>query len=343
MAVSLLLNAYLETSADTIIIDVRSPGEFQQGHIHNSINIPLLNNEERAIVGTVYKKSGNKEAVLKGFELVGQKFSAYIQEAQKLAVNNKISVYCWRGGMRSNIMAWLFTTAGMQVSLLKGGYKTYRTWALQSFEQERKYLVLGGKTGSGKTEMLQHLQQKGEQVIDLEMLASHRGSAFGAIGQEPQPSNEQFENELAWQLKTFNNSKTIWLENESRLIGKIKIPDLIYDRMRKVKVVEMIVPLELRAKRIGNEYGKFPKEVLAEATQRIEKKLGNLRMKQALEHLQNDALQEWTMMMLEYYDNAYAYGMSVREQDSIIQVEINSEDYKDQAQAIMDCARLIKL
>ena len=343
MAVSLLLNAYLETSADTIIIDVRSPGEFQQGHIPNSINIPLLNNEERAIVGTVYKKSGNKEAVLKGFELVGQKFSAYIQETQKLAVNNKISVYCWRGGMRSNIMAWLFTTAGMQVSLLKGGYKTYRTWVLQSFEQERKYLVLGGKTGSGKTEMLQHLQQKGEQVIDLEMLASHRGSAFGAIGQEPQPSNEQFENELAWQLKAFNNSKTIWLENESRLIGKIKIPDLIYHRMRKVKVVEMLVPLEMRAKRIKNEYGKFPKEVLAEATQRIEKKLGNLRMKQALEHLQNDALQAWTMMMLEYYDNAYAYGMSVREQDSIIQVEINSENYMDEAQAIMDCARLIKL
>ena len=135
MAVSLLLNAYLETSADTIIIDVRSPGEFQQGHIPNSINIPLLNNEERAIVGTVYKQKGNREAVQKGFELVGGKFSDFISAAKDLAENKVISVYCWRGGMRSNIMAWLFTTAGFKVNLLEGGYKTYRSAAIQSFEK----------------------------------------------------------------------------------------------------------------------------------------------------------------------------------------------------------------
>ena len=127
MSVSLLLPFYLESAEKSVLVDVRSEGEFAQGHIPTSVSIPLLNNEERAIVGTVYKKNGNRDAVQKGFELVGEKFATFIDTAKTIAVNNTISVYCWRGGMRSNIMAWLLTTAGFQVNLLKGGYKTYRT------------------------------------------------------------------------------------------------------------------------------------------------------------------------------------------------------------------------
>lgn len=330
------LPIYLNSLKQAVLLDVRSEGEFEQGHIPGAINLPLLNNEERAIVGTIYKQQGNRDAVQKGFELVGGKFADYISKAKALAVDNSISVYCWRGGMRSNIMAWLFTTAGFKVNLLKGGYKSYRTHALQSFEAQRKYRILGGKTGSGKTEMLQHLKNSGEQIIDLEAIAHHRGSAFGGIGQEPQPSNEQFENELFWELQQFDSSKIIWLENESRLIGKNKIPDAIYAQMRAAKVVEMLVPNDLRVKRILTEYGTFSKEILEETTRKLEKKLGNLRMKQAVEALHNNEMEVWAKMMLEYYDDFYAYGMTQRAPETIAYVDIPHEGYADLVQAILD-------
>lgn len=134
-------------------------------------------------------------------------------------------MYCWRGGMRSNISAWILTMAGYKVSLLKGGYKTYRNWALQQFILQRNIVVLGGKTGSGKTALLQLIKEKGEQVISLESLAHHKGSAYGSLGQLPQHSNEHFENLLAYQLWQTNAEELLWLENESRTIGYNKIPD----------------------------------------------------------------------------------------------------------------------
>ncbi len=327
MTVSHLLPVFLETVEKKSIVDVRSPAEFEQGHLPGAINLPLLNNQERAIVGTIYKKMGNADAVQKGFELVGPKFAAYIEKAKEIAPSRTICVYCWRGGMRSNIMAWLLTTAGFEVNLLKGGYKSFRTSAILSFEMQRKFLILGGKTGSGKTEMLMHLKNNGEQVIDLEALAHHRGSAFGAIGQSMQPSNEQFENELFWQLRNMKTSSPIWLENESRLIGKIKIPDAFYAQMRTAKVIEMLVDKEMRISRIVQEYGQFSKDLLADATSKLEKKLGNLRMNQAIEHLQNGNIREWTIMMLDYYDDFYAFGMSKRNPDSISYFTVAQEPY----------------
>ncbi len=336
MAISQELFAYLANCKNSVLMDVRSEGEFEQGHIPTAINFPLLNNEERAIVGTIFKEKGNQEAVQKGFEFVGGKFSAYIAAAKEAAPEGNIAVYCWRGGMRSNIMAWLFQTAGFQVNLLKGGYKSYRSFALQRFEEGGDYIILGGKTGSGKTEMLQHLQNKGQQVIDLEDLAHHRGSAFGGIGQGEQPSNEQFENNLFWILNNLDKTRSIWLENESRLIGKNKIPDGIYTQMREAKVVEMLVPLEQRVARILMEYGAFPKEILQETTKKLEKKLGNLRMKQAIEALQSDNMQLWARMMLDYYDDFYAYGMKQRKSDSIAYVEIESNNF------VLEVEKLLK-
>ena len=183
--------------------------------------------------------------------------------------------------------------------------------------------------------MLQHLKNNAEQIIDLESLANHRGSAFGGIGQPPQPTTEQFENELFWQLRVMNTKNPIWLENESRLIGKNKIPDAIYIQMRKAKVVEMMVSIEMRIKRIVNEYGNFKKEILEETTQKIEKKLGNLRMKQAIEHLKNNEMEQWAILMLEYYDDFYTYGMEQREKDSISYVEIENGDYAQQVKNIL--------
>lgn len=326
---------FLSATQSSALIDVRSEGEFAQGHIPGAVNLPLLNNEERAIVGTIYKQKGNKEAVHKGFELVGGKFSDYITKAKELAVNNSVSLYCWRGGLRSNIMAWLFSTAGLEVNLLKGGYKSFRTEAILSFSEKRNFHILGGKTGSGKTEMLQQLENNGEQVVDLEGIAHHKGSAFGGIGQTPQPSNEQFENELYFQLQALNADKRIWLENESRLIGMNKIPDAIYEQMRVADVIEMMVPLELRLVRIVEDYGCFAIEILEETTRKIEKKLGNLRMKKAIEHLHLGEINLWALMMLEYYDDFYAYGMAQRKTESIRRVEIESNAYEEEVKKIL--------
>lgn len=317
------IQTFLESSAQSAIIDVRSEAEFNQGHIPEAKSISLLNNEERAIVGTIYKLEGNRKAVEKGFELVGAKFASYIEQAKSLAVHNKVHVYCWRGGMRSNIMAWLFSTAGFEVVLLKGGYKAYRNEVIKGTAEKRKFTILGGKTGSGKTELLTYLKAKGEQVIDLEQLAHHKGSAFGGIGQESQVSNEQFENDLFMQLQACDASKTIWLENESRVIGANKIPDALYLQMRQAKVIELVLPIECRIERICKEYGNFPKELLEMATKKIEKKLGNLRMRQALTYLHNNELALWAEVLLGYYDDFYLYGMSKRDTSSIYTIQLN--------------------
>jgi tRNA 2-selenouridine synthase len=338
MIVQTLLPNLLEISSNIPILDVRSQAEFVQGHIPGAVNLPLLNNEERSIVGTLYKQKGNNEAVVKGFELVGGKFAEYILQAKSLAVENTISVYCWRGGMRSNIMAWLLSTAGLHVNLLKGGYKTFRNEVLSSFTIQRNLLILGGKTGSGKTEMLQHLKANGEQVLDLEALAHHRGSAFGALGQIEQPSNELFENEIFMQIKNTSASRPLWIENESQLIGKNKIPDALYLQMRKAKVIEMLVPLEMRINRIVKEYACFPNDLLLEATRKLNKKLGNLRMNQAIEHLQQAQLAEWVKMMLAYYDKFYAYGMEQREAASISYFPLKDDFYSAQVNHLCENA-----
>ncbi len=313
--------------APKVLIDVRSEGEFEKGHIPGAINLPLLSNEHRVIIGTTYKQSGREAAVQKGFELVGPKFSGFIEDVKTITSGNEIYLYCWRGGMRSNIMAWVLNLAGFKVLLLKGGYKTFRNWALQQFSESKEIIILGGKTGLGKTEILQELKIFGEQVIDLEALACHKGSAFGGLGQPPHPSQEQFENLLAWNWIDVDSAKVLWLENESRTIGKRKIPDSIYMMMRKAKVVEITRDYETRKKRILNEYGNFSKELLSEKTKAIAKRLGGLRLKQSLEMLENNDMDGWVSIILEYYDKAYEHSNLERD---INQIEvINCEDEKD--------------
>jgi tRNA 2-selenouridine synthase len=153
------------------------------GHIPGAINFPLLDNEERAKVGTCYKEKGNYAAVLMGYELVGHKFQEYIKNAAALSPAKAVNIHCYRGGLRSTIMANLLVSAGFEVNLLSGGYKAYRKRVHEILEQPRRIVVIGGLTGAGKTELLLKLKAAGEQVVDLEALAKHRGSSFGAIGQ----------------------------------------------------------------------------------------------------------------------------------------------------------------
>lgn len=307
------------------IIDVRSEDEFSHGHIPGAINLPLLKNEQRVIIGTTYKNSGREAAVKKGFELVGPEFSDLISKAEQLAPTRQAMLYCWRGGMRSSIMAWLLNLAGFRVDLLKGGYKVYRTWAGEQFKIRRNLVVIGGKTGTGKTELLSALQRHGEQTLDLESLASHKGSAFGGLGQKPQPTNEQFENEIALLLSAFSEKQRTWVENESHSIGSNIIPNGLFDQMRNAPVVEIRLDHETRRKRILNEYGIFLKEDLAANTKKVAKRLGGLRLKEALLHLENNDLSAWADILIHYYDETYNHSNKERDLSKISVMELSHD------------------
>ena len=304
-----------------LLLDARSESEFNQGHIPGAVNLPLLNDEHRKIVGTIHKQKGREAAVLSGFDLVGNKFGDFIRKASELSKEKNVMLYCWRGGMRSGIMSWLLNTAGFKITLLKGGYKSFRSWTLEQFIQHKNIVVIGGRTGSGKTELLNELKAKGEQVIDLEALAHHKGSAFGALGEMPQPRNEHFENLLAMEWSKVDENKILWLENESSTIGAVKIPNVIYERMRQARVVELNTDIQIRKERILNEYGNFPAELLAECTLKLKKRLGDLRTNEAIHSLHANNRNAWLDEVLFYYDKSYDYGMSQRSQENTWPVE----------------------
>jgi len=314
-----------------VAFDARSPGEFEHGRIPGALSLPLLNNDERAQVGTIYKQKGHDAAVLKGFDLVGGKFGDYIRKAKELSKEKQVTLYCWRGGMRSNIMAWLLEKGGFHVTLIRGGYKSYRRWALSQLAKNRNIVIVGGMTGSGKTDLLLELERSGEQVIDLEGLAHHKGSAFGALGQKPQPTIEQFENELALRWHKLDADKITWIENESRSIGSMIVPAHVYELMCKAPMIEVLLDRKKRSERILNEYGSFSKEVLIANTKKLEKRLGGLRLKEALEKLESGLMTEWVDIMLDYYDGLYRYGIEQREGKAVHKMVVEFDDIRTDA------------
>lgn len=197
---------FLKHSVGFPLIDVRSPSEYAHAHIPGAVSIPLFSDEERKIIGTAYKQQGREVAVNEGLDFFSKRLKQIQPEALKLFhkseenENPVFYIHCWRGGMRSGAVAWLLSLYGYKVVVLKGGYKSFRNWVLAQFEKEYSFKILGGFTGSGKTEVLNELAQLGEKTIDLEMLAHHKGSAFGSLGMPAQPSEEMFENKLAVSL-----------------------------------------------------------------------------------------------------------------------------------------------
>ncbi|MBB6498196.1 tRNA 2-selenouridine(34) synthase MnmH [Pedobacter cryoconitis] len=323
--------------ADSIpLIDVRTPLEFVQGHIPGAFNLPIFTNEERVSVGTTYKQVGREEAILLGFDITGSKWSGFIKEALEIAPQKKIAVHCWRGGMRSGAMAWALNLYGFEVYLIEGGYKSYRRWALQQFDQGWKLSILGGKTGSGKTKILHHLQTMNEQIIDLEDLAQHQGSSYGTMNKMIQPTQEQFENNLACQLNLLDPERKIWVEDESLTIGKRVIPQFFWRNMRNSVLINVNVPLQQRVEILVEEYGRLDKDFLIECTQRIWKRLGPEQTKHAILAIEEDRMADFIGFVLVYYDKTYKTGLGKRAPDKVFSMDVGNSEFVSIAQQIID-------
>jgi tRNA 2-selenouridine synthase len=218
-------------------------------------------------------------------------------------------------------MAWLLETAGFQVKILTGGYKAFRNAVLHDEIKPEKLVILGGLTGSGKTPLLHALEAAGEQVLDLEMLACHKGSVFGSVGEPPQPTQEQFENEIYSALFLADKEKMIWVEDESKAIGRLRIPNEVYDLLRSSRLLFLEQSRVSRLQRITDLYGEADPEILETFIRKIAKRLGGLRLKLALEALASKDITEAASQVLEYYDRTYLFGLDQRDPSSWKKVE----------------------
>lgn len=338
--IRLQIEEFLEGAIPSLLLDVRSPAEYDHGHIPGALSLPLFSNEERKIVGTIYKQQSREKAIKAGLDFFGPKMHPTIDTVESMMNNSTdlqdkktVFVYCWRGGMRSAGVAWLLGLYGFKVYSLMGGYKAYRRLVSQLFSYPFNFKLLGGFTGSGKTKILEELKKKGEHVIDLELLAHHKGSAFGGINMPPPPTQEEFENGLAYELIQLKNNfeqsgsknQIIWLEDESQRIGSINIPNGIWQNMRKSPLVFMDIPFAERLDYITKEYGMCSIEMLIDATERIKKRLGGLATKTAIEHFKEHSLKEGFDILLKYYDKQYSKSLYNRENLTELLVKVPAE------------------
>ena len=319
------ISEYIKLAESVPIVDVRSPGEYAKGHIPGAYSIPLFSNDERAAVGTAYVQQSKEEAIKLGYKYVTPKLEWFISESRKLAPDGIIAVHCWRGGMRSKSFAQHLSDNGFtKVYVITGGYKAFRNHALESFKTDADICILGGYTGSGKTRILNELKEQGEQIIDLEGLANHKGSAFGRIGDGNQPTIEQFENNLFWEWKDLDYTKTIWIEDESHRIGLVNIPMNFFENMRRHPVIFLDVSRAARARFLVKDYSEADKAMLRDSILRIQKRLGGLNTRYALEHLEENELFEVAMICLIYYDKYYLRGLKNREHQDIYTIELQT-------------------
>ena len=329
--VSKELNEFRESKG--LLIDVRSPDEYYKGHMPDSINIPLFNNEERSYVGTKYKNSGRRKAVLTGLEIIEKKIDNIIYKfisAEKefslktkdnLEISKEIKIYCARGGMRSQSISWLLEKFHYPNIVLRGGYKSYRKWVLDSFINKMNIVIIGGKTGTGKTKILNDLKKLNYQIIDLESLANHRGSSFGALGMGKQPTNEQFENLIAEELKGFSKTQNTFIESESANIGKCRIPFEFFNQMKNSPRIEIVRDEKSRLDELIKTYSIFSQEALKESVIRIQKRLGPQRTRHAIDAIGKKNWVGVCKPLLEYYDKCYEYELSKRENVYTVNLE----------------------
>lgn len=309
------------------LLDLRSPKEFNNGHIPGAVNLPLFSDEERHQTGIIYKQHGRQKAIYKGLDYIGPKMRKIAETATGLSVENKVLIHCWRGGMRSRSVAWLLNFCGLEAIVLDGGYKEYRKFVLNQFKQKYNLLIIGGYTGSLKTKYLYEFSSDGFQIIDIEALAAHKGSAFGGYNQSENLSQEQFENDMAEELNKLNPEKLILVEDESRTLGRVTVPNDFYLQMKNARVIFIDLDIRYRIKNIISDYGNLEKEFLIRSINKISKRLGGLRVKEAVEAVEINDLETACQIILSYYDKAYLLSLSKRNNNNILKLELNSDNF----------------
>jgi tRNA 2-selenouridine synthase len=291
------------------IIDVRSPAEYAEDHIPGAVSAPVLDDAERAEVGTLYKQVSPFDAKKAGASLISRNIARHIEE---LFRNKPKSwhplVYCWRGGKRSGAMAHILREIGWNAETLEGGYKAYRRYVvsqLQSLPSGLDFRVIHGPTGSGKSRLLGALKRAGAQVLDLEALAAHRGSVLGNLPGRPQPSQKMFESLLLEEISAFEAEKPVFVEGESKKIGELHVPDALMERMRASSCVLLETDLEVRVDLLLDEYRHF-----LDDRSELEKQLDCLVALHGRERIAEwKSIADWRSLvrrlLVEHYDPAY--------------------------------------
>ncbi|HRH14354.1 MAG TPA: tRNA 2-selenouridine(34) synthase MnmH [Azonexus sp.] len=294
------------------IIDVRSPAEFAEDHIPGAINCPVLDDAQRAEVGTLYKQVSPFEARKIGAALVSENIGRHLRERfLGKARDWKPLIYCWRGGNRSGSMTTVFRAIGWNASQLEGGYKTWRSHVVAQLEhlpQSIAFQVICGATGSGKTRILQALAARGEQVLDLETLASHKGSVLGVLPGQPQPGQKWFETLLLLELERFDPARPVFVEAESRKIGRLHVPDALIERIRAGECLSIDATLAARVAFLLTDYDYFLRmpELLSERLMVLKNLISRKTMERWHEMI---AVGEWPSLVRalleEHYDPLY--------------------------------------
>lgn len=324
---------------ESLLLDARSPSEYSRAHVPGAVSFPLFSDEERAEVGTIYKQVGPQEALLRGLEFVGPRMAEFIREANRLNPDRlPMRMYCFRGGQRSQSLAWLLEKGGFEVDLLQGGYKAYRRHVLASFDETQEVLVLSGCTGSAKTRILHALQELGEQVIDLEGLACHRGSAFGGYEQPDDLTSEMVENRLYSEWSKLDRTRRVWLEDEGRNLGRVYLPDGFWKQLRQAPVIFIDIPFEERVKFLVQEYGHFDHDLLSGSVDRIAKRLGPQNHAMCREAVDAGDYAEVVRITLRYYDKAYRYNLEKRAPEPLFELELPEIEVERNARRLVEFA-----
>lgn len=299
---------------EAIFIDVRSPEEYSEDSLPQAVNVPLLNDEQRAQVGLTYRQQGTLEATKLGIELVAGSIPAKISTIKRLAESKEIILYCWRGGMRSKAMGDLLDQSGIPSYRLIGGYKAFRRFVNEYLNNESNipnFLVLYGLTGVGKTEIIENLNSRGVPNLNLEKMANHRGSVFGSVGLGKQPSQKRFETRIYEMLRLFKNSKVLVVEGESRKIGKLTVPEKIYAALQKGQRALVYDGINNRVERIIQEYLRGPDqnlEVLKGALNYLQRRIGTAKVNMLINYLDTGRIREAVYdLLVNYYDVLYKH------------------------------------
>jgi len=314
------------------IIDVRSPSEYSEATIPGSINIPVFNDEERAEIGTIYKQVSKEAANERGLEIFSAKLPSFIRQFKK--IDTPMTVFCWRGGMRSKTAATVLDLMGIQANRLSGGIRTYRQWVMKELEKEvfsPGFIVLNGYTGSGKTVLLKQLANDGFSVINFEQLAGHRGSIFGQIGREPN-NQKKFDSLLIHELQKMKDEPFVYIEGESKRIGKVLIPSFLLDKKENGIHVFIHLPIEERVKNILADYNPWGAEdKFIEAFNLIKRRIHVPIAKEIEEKLKEGQFEGAVTLLLEnYYDPRYEYSTTKQphENDFVIHADSVEDAYE---------------